>query len=117
MFFTHESRLQVLCRQEINHVTRPDLENKIDAIDQCNENFDCQKSLETKQLKQQLDDLYESRTKGYQVRSPAKWVESGEKSTGYFLGLEKSRQSANCITCLRDAKMVYLRSQMTKDLM
>ena len=29
-------------------------------------------------------------------------MESREKSTGYFLGLEKSRQSANCITSLRD---------------
>ena len=37
------------------------------------------------------------------MRSRAKWVESGEKSTRYFLGLEKTRQSANCITCLKDA--------------
>ena len=37
------------------------------------------------------------------MRSRAKkYVESGEKSAGYFLGLENSRQSANCITCLRD---------------
>ena len=37
------------------------------------------------------------------MRSRAKWVESGEKSTRYFLSLEKTRQSANCITCLKDA--------------
>ena len=37
------------------------------------------------------------------MRSRAKWVECGEKSTRYFLGLEKTRQSANCITCLKDA--------------
>ena len=79
-----------------------DLEDKIDAIDRCNENFNCQKDLERKQFKQQLDNLYEITTKGYHVRSRAKWVESGEKSTGYFVGLEKSRQSANCITSLRD---------------
>ena len=30
-------------------------------------------------------------------------MESGGKGTRYFLGLEKTRQSANCITCLKDA--------------
>ena len=80
-----------IARSHCNKQLIKDLEDKIDAIDQCNENFDCQKSLERKQLKQKLDNLYESRTKGYHVRSRAKWVESGEKSTGYFLGLEKSR--------------------------
>ena len=91
-----------IARSHCNKQLIKDLKDKIDAIDQCNENVDCQKSLERKQLKQKLDNLYESRTKGYHVRSRAKWVESGEKSIGYFLGLEKSRQSANCITCLRD---------------
>ena len=37
------------------------------------------------------------------MRSRAKWVESGERSTSYFLSLEKARQSANSISCLKGA--------------
>ena len=29
-------------------------------------------------------------------------VEEGERSTSYFLTLEKSRQASNCINCLKD---------------
>ena len=36
------------------------------------------------------------------MRSRSKWIEQGEKSTSYFLGLEKARQASNCITCLKD---------------
>ena len=32
--------------------------------------------------------------KGFQIRSRAKYVEQGEKSTKYFLGLEKQRQNS-----------------------
>ena len=35
--------------------------------------------------------------KGAQVRSRVKWVEEGEKSSSYFLNLEKKRQSYNVI--------------------
>ena len=47
--------------------------------------------------------MYEQKAAGYQVRSRAQWVENGEKSTKYFLGLEKSRQNSNCIECLKDS--------------
>ena len=77
-----------------------DLEEKIDEIDRSHDNLTNDQYDEMKKLKQELDNLYENRAKGCQVRSLAKWV---EKSTRYFLGLEKTRQSANCITCLKDA--------------
>ena len=41
--------------------------------------------------------------KGYLIRARAKWVEEGEQSTKYFLGLEKSRQNFNCINSLKDS--------------
>ena len=47
--------------------------------------------IERKNIKQQLDQLYETIVKGYHVRSRAKWVECGERNTSYFLGLEKAR--------------------------
>ena len=59
--------------------------------------------LERRILKQQLDLLYEQKARGYQIRSRARWVEEGEKSSGYFLSLEKERQSSNRIDCLNDS--------------
>ena len=61
-----------------------------------------EQTLERKVLKQQLDEQYENKSKGYQVRSRSKWIEQGEKFTSYFLGLEKARQASNCIKCLKD---------------
>ena len=64
---------------------------------------------EDKQLKKErqdskilLDSLYEKKAKGYQVRSRAAWIELGENSTKYFLGLEKSRLNNNVIHSLKD---------------
>ena len=54
-----------------------------------------------KAIKTELDCLYKAKSKGYQIRSRAKWVEEGEKNTSFFLGLEKKRQSSNCINSLR----------------
>ena len=56
---------------------------------------------ERRNLKKKLDSLYQSRATGYFIRSRARWVEEGERSTSYFLTLEKSRQASNCINCLK----------------
>ena len=37
----------------------------------------------------QLESFYEEKTKGIIVRARARWHENGEKSTKYFLNLEK----------------------------
>ena len=49
-----------------------------------------------------MDEQYKIKSKCYQIRSRAKYVEEGEQSTKYFLGLEKSRQNHNCICSLTD---------------
>ena len=41
---------------------------------------------------QELDSIYEYRAKGAQIRARAEWIEQGEKSSKFFLGLEKRRQ-------------------------
>ena len=41
-------------------------------------------------LESQLNDLYNKKAKGAQIRSRAKWVDEGEKNTKYFLNLEKN---------------------------
>ena len=60
----------------------------------------CQIKNDTKQVKlleDQLETLYLQKTYGAQIRSRIKWIESGEKSTKYFLNLEKSRQTKKSI--------------------
>jgi hypothetical protein len=53
-------------------------------------------------LKNQVENFYTVRAKGYQVRSRAKWVEKGEKNSKYFLSLEKKRQANNYIATVKD---------------
>ena len=50
----------------------------------------------------ELTQIYKEKAKGYQVRSRAKWVEEGEKSSKYFANLERARQESNCIDSLKD---------------
>ena len=52
-------------------------------------------------LKANLENFYVNRAKGYQIRSRAKWIEEGEKSTSYFLRLEKKHQIYNTIEKLK----------------
>ena len=66
-----------------------------------NENTDnTQLNDEILQLKKEINDFYEYKAKGYQIRSRAKWVEQGEQSTSYFLRLEKKHQVYNQIDTL-----------------
>ena len=41
--------------------------------------------------KNELERIYNDLTEGYILRSKCKWYEEGEKSTQFFLGLEKKR--------------------------
>ena len=80
-----------------------ELEKHLDKLD---EQLKTSKSAvlvnERKTVKLKLDQLYKEKSKGYQIRSRARWVEQGESSTAYFCGLEKSRQHNNCINGLKD---------------
>ena len=52
-------------------------------------------------FKTELDDLYNKRTNGAILRSKARWHEEGEKSTKYFMSLEKRNQSRKCMKKLQ----------------
>uniref|UniRef100_A0A3B3IJR3 Reverse transcriptase domain-containing protein n=1 Tax=Oryzias latipes TaxID=8090 RepID=A0A3B3IJR3_ORYLA len=56
-----------------------------------------------------LDDIYIKKAKGAFIRSRAKWVELGEKSTSYFCNLEKKRQEKNTI------KKLHINNQLCSD--
>ena len=52
--------------------------------------------------------MWTQNAQGAQIRAKAKWVEDGEKSTKYFLDLERKHQINNRITSLRgDNGMTY----------
>ena len=51
-------------------------------------------------LQSSLDNIYISKAKGAYIRSRAKWIEEGERSSAYFCRLEKSRQERNTIKAL-----------------
>ncbi len=81
-----------------------ELDNHIKEIDSeiilNNDNIDFLKS-EREEVKRKLDAFMTDKAKGHQIRSRAKWIEEGEKSTAYFARLEKQRQTYNNITKLR----------------
>ena len=53
-----------------------------------------------KMLERELNAIYDSKTKGIQIRSKAKWIENGGKHK-YFLGLERQYQCHNVIKELK----------------
>ena len=80
-----------------------ELEYLVDSLDEKYQETQKGDLLKTKQtLKAELDSIYTEKAKGYQIRSRSKWIEEGEKSSKYFLGLEKKHGALNCIESLRD---------------
>ena len=80
-----------------------ELEYRLKSLDdQLAKNGDTSKYDCRDMIKKELDMIYNDIAKGYQVRARARWVEHGERSTHYFLNLEKQRQNNNLITCLKD---------------
>lgn len=62
-------------------------------------------------VKAELNEYYEYVTKGIIVRSRANWVEKGEKSNKFFLGLEKGNKGKSTIRCLLNDKDEECRDQ------
>ncbi len=58
-------------------------------------------SAKLQSLQSQLDELYSEKANGAYIRSRARWIEKGEKSSSYFFGLEKQRQTKKKISKLR----------------
>jgi len=74
--------------------------NRLDSLladkNLCNEKRNILLS-EWKSLKIIVDEFYSNKARGSFIRSRAKWIEEGEKSSRYFLNLERSRQENNII--------------------
>jgi hypothetical protein len=53
-------------------------------------------------LEIKLEQIYQEKAKGAQVRAREQWVELGEKNNSYFLGLEKERQVKKSINKIKN---------------
>ena len=60
-----------------------------------------------KRAKKKLSNILLEKAVGAQIRSRAKYIEEGEKSTQYFLSLEKRRQTNNTIKKIINSENVY----------
>ena len=59
----------------------------------------------------QLNSIISDEIKGIITRSRIQWVEEGERSTKYFMGLEKASQKNKSITKLMDESRNILTTQ------
>ena len=66
-----------------------DLETKLKHFEKDYENY--VNNIDHKVCKQQLDAIYEEKAKGIKITCKCNWYELGEKSTKFFLNLEKHR--------------------------
>ena len=90
-----------ICRKKKRLCKVSQLEKEIETLDvNISTNNDQELTLKRNLLKTELNELYKEESIAAYIRSRAKWLESGEKSSSYFLNLEKQHQSANCIVKL-----------------
>ena len=59
------------------------------ALKRLQENPNDETRLEAKNLKNELEALYDKKVEGIIIRSRVRWHEHGEKNSNYFLNLEK----------------------------
>ena len=60
-------------------------------------------------VKEKLEKMYKTESKGAGIRARVRWMEDGEKSTKYFLGLEKSnakKKEISQLKCLKDGRVI-----------
>ena len=75
-------------------IERTYLENKLKILES-RPNF--VNSPEYTETNEKLDKIYQEKANGIRIRSKCNWYEHGEKSSKYFLNLEKSRAVQNQI--------------------
>ena len=63
--------------------------------------------LERKQLKDELDSKFADKAIGAQIRSKIQFIEEGERSTSYFLGIENHWQNHNMIKALTKNRITH----------
>ena len=65
--------------------------------------------------KQKLQNIYTKKGNGIRIRSKCNWYKNGEKSTKFFLNLEKYRATQGCIRSIIEKKKELNDSQQIND--
>ena len=76
-------------RAKDNRKMKNDLENKLKDLENDLNNYD--KLQEYNKIKSELEEIYEKFAEGAKVKSKYTWYQEGEKSTNFFLNLEKKK--------------------------
>ena len=76
-------------RAKNNRKVKNDLENKLKDLENDLNNYD--KLQKYNKIKSELEEIFEKFVEGAKVRIKCTWYEEGEKSTKFFLNLEKKR--------------------------
>ena len=70
------------------------LENKLEKLEN---NTNCMENLDYIDCRNKLDKIYEQKVNGIRIRSKCDWYKHGEKSSKFFLNLEKTRSTQSTI--------------------
>ena len=104
-------------KKKVNNERKIRIENKISDLknDIKNRNNDQQALdelfVQLHNAQNQLNSIISDEIKGIITRSRIQWVEEGERSTKYFMGLEKASQKKKSITKLMDESRNILTTQ------
>ncbi len=95
-----ENRSKLSCKKA------SDLQKQLEDVDARIDKGDNNPDTLTRQreLSIELEQYYKQQATGAQIRSRANWVEKGERSTSYFFGLEKKKQTQKCISSVKTVK-------------
>lgn len=103
-WFTFEAkRIAISAGKEMSHIRKQkqkDLIKKMNSLTN-NSQLSSEDEIELKLLQSQLDHIYTIKASGAYIPSRARWIEKGEKSSSYFFGLEKQRQTKRKIRKLK----------------
>ena len=103
--------------QKKSHIRKniiKNLEDKIKQLDEkiINTNYNNTHIRQRDKLTDDLHHLVQKQKEGAKIRSRAKWLEEGEKSTKYFLNLEKKRVTTNTIKSLQKNDGTFTQSDI-----
>ena len=103
--------------QKKSHIRKNIIKNLEDKIKQLDEkiiitNYNNAHIRQRDKLTDDLHYLVQKQKEGAKIRSRAKWLEEGEKSTKYFLNLEKKRVTTNTIKSLQKDDGTFTQSDI-----
>ena len=89
------------------------LENKLKKLEK---NINYSENVEYRDCRNKLDKIYDQKINGIRKRSKCDWYEYGEKSSKFFLNLEKTRSKQSTIRNItKDKKTLHVIKELIKN--